>query len=139
MNRSARAALVWQQRIERQRQSGLSIAAFCRQAGCSAPSFYVWRKRLNRNARARERARPSAAGRRRAQGPEPRTPALFVPLRVATADQQPAVAGGSCRAGQGVGIELPGGAVVRLPGDASVGLVTAAIRAASAAAEPSSC
>jgi len=88
---------------------------------CSAPLFHVWRQRLNRNARARERARPIAAGRSRAQGHEPRPPALFVPLRVATADQQPAVAGGSGRAGQGVRIKLPGGAVVRLPGEASGG------------------
>jgi hypothetical protein len=65
---------------------------------------------------------------------------------VAAADQQPAAEGGSGGAGQGVRIQLPGGAVVRLPGDASADLVAAAIRAAmssavitSATEEPSSC
>jgi hypothetical protein len=36
----------WRQRIQRQRASGLSIAAFCRREGQSARLFYAWRVRL---------------------------------------------------------------------------------------------
>ena len=67
------------------------------------------------------------AWRRRLRGVKPRS-SLFVPVELPTA-----IAAG------GVRIELPGGAVLSLPVDAPLELVTAAIRAASAAAEPSSC
>lgn len=36
----------WQRRFSRFQQSQLTVAAFCRQEGVSAPSFYLWRKRL---------------------------------------------------------------------------------------------
>lgn len=138
MDRAAKAALVWKGRIDEQRRSGQSIALFCKQQGFSAPSFYVWRKRLHQ-----KRARPVISGASRA-GDDHRSAAVpgrrsgasswFVPVTVTSAD---------CR---GVRIELPGGIVVSLPGDASLELVTAAIRAASgnqvgngAGAEPSSC
>jgi len=39
-------ALIWEQRIRRQRRSRLSIAEFCRQEGVSAASYYAWRQRL---------------------------------------------------------------------------------------------
>jgi transposase-like protein len=32
--------------LERQAESGLSVADFCRQESVSAPSFYFWRRRL---------------------------------------------------------------------------------------------
>jgi len=37
----------WRALIEQQRQSGLSIAAFCHQQGLAATSFYAWRRRLS--------------------------------------------------------------------------------------------
>ena len=37
---------VWKQRIARQRRSGLSVAKFCRQEGCSQQAFYAWCRRL---------------------------------------------------------------------------------------------
>jgi transposase-like protein len=40
---------VWQARLRRFAESGSSIAKFCRQEGVSAPSFYLWRKRLDKN------------------------------------------------------------------------------------------
>lgn len=42
---------VWRAVLERQRQSGLSIRAFCRREGISEPSFYAWRRELLRRDR----------------------------------------------------------------------------------------
>lgn len=36
----------WQRRLSRFQQSQLTVATFCHQEGVSAPSFYLWRKRL---------------------------------------------------------------------------------------------
>lgn len=37
----------WRDLITRQRRSGQSIAAFCRNHGVSQPSFFAWRRRLH--------------------------------------------------------------------------------------------
>jgi len=115
MGRAAKRGLAsaWERRITRQRRSRLSITEFCSQEGVSSASFYAWRRRLRRGELA---------------GPPSR---LFVPVELPT----PAITAG------GVRIELPGGAVLSLPADAPIELVTAAIRAAmpSALAEQSSC
>jgi hypothetical protein len=39
----------WRKIISQQPASGLSIAAFCRQAEVSPASFYVWRRKLRRD------------------------------------------------------------------------------------------
>lgn len=106
-------AAVWKGRIAEQGRSGLSIAEFCRRQGISAPSFYVWRKRLRRG-----RAISSSSGIRYGGAGQSRSEdgPLFVPIELAAAS--------------GVRLELPGGAVLTLPGDVSVELVTAAIQAA---------
>ena len=44
-NRGQRAR-VWRDVICRQKNSGLSIAQFCRQEGLAQASFYNWRKKL---------------------------------------------------------------------------------------------
>jgi len=36
----------WQQRLDRFRRSGLSVADFCDREGISTASFYTWRRRL---------------------------------------------------------------------------------------------
>lgn len=36
----------WRSLVQRQIESGLSIAAFCRQESLSAPSFYAWKRKL---------------------------------------------------------------------------------------------
>lgn len=106
-------ALAWERRITRQRRSRLSITEFCSQEGVSSASFYAWRRRLRGGESAGPRSR------------------LFVPIELPT----PAIVAA------GVRIELPGGAILSLPADAPLELVTAAIRAAmpSALAEQSSC
>ncbi|HEX5106458.1 MAG TPA: hypothetical protein VFV87_21715 [Pirellulaceae bacterium] len=116
MGRVASEALssVWERRIARQGRSRLSIAEFCSQEGVSTASFYVWRRRL-----------------RGADAAAPQSP-LFVPVELPT----PGIAAG------GVRVELPGGVILSLPADASVELVTAAIRAVmsiAAAGERPSC
>jgi len=98
------AAEVWRERLAQHARSGFSIAEFCRREHLSPPSFYQWRKRLS-------------GVRCAADGPR------FVPVRRA---EDSGVA-------DGVEIELPGGAVVRLPAGASRELVTAAIEAAARA------
>lgn len=96
----------WRKRLRRQGRSGLSVAEFCRRENVSPASFYAWRKRLKA---------------RKEDSPQP----LFVPLAMDLA-QGPS----------GVEIELPGGAVVRLPAQASAELVATAIRAALGSVSP---
>jgi hypothetical protein len=48
----------WRKVIAGQRQSGMSVVAWCRQQGVSAPSFYVWRQRLAKRVVERKLRRP---------------------------------------------------------------------------------
>jgi hypothetical protein len=50
----------WQQRIKRQRESGLSIAEYCRRENISAHGFYVWRRNLRQAASKRHEPRADA-------------------------------------------------------------------------------
>jgi putative transposase len=43
--------LVWKDRLARQRDSGLSIAEFCRHESVSATNFYQWKQKLKGGAR----------------------------------------------------------------------------------------
>ena len=76
---------LWQQRLQRQSTSGLSISAFCAQEGVSLTSFQTWKRRL-------------AA---RSLPPRPQLP-LFVPLHL---DPDPPQAAQPLF--HGVEIELP--------------------------------
>ena len=38
--------LFWRSVLQRQTDSGLNVARFCRQESISAPSFYAWRRKL---------------------------------------------------------------------------------------------
>jgi len=103
-------ARMWEQRISRQRRSGLSIAKFCHQEGVSPASFYAWRRRVLGT----ESFRGGSS--------ETRSP-LFVPVELPAS----ALTAGSVR------IELPGGAVLTLPTDVSAELLSAAVQAVLAA------
>jgi transposase-like protein len=104
MARAADLALAerWRERLARRERIGLSIAEFCRRERISQGSFHQWRRRL-------------AA--RRSDGPT--TGRLFVPVELT-----------GMPTSSGVRIALASGATVALPSDASLELVTAAIRAA---------
>ena len=88
----------WADWIAEQARSGLTISAFCDSIGVSENSFYVWRRKL----RAREGEFTTGAA------------ARLVELTVVDGSV------GSCRAFSGVEIDLPCGAVARVPGDAGV-------------------
>ena len=65
--RDPRKERFWRRLLQRWQRSGLSIRAFCRQQGCSEPSFHAWRRTLAQ--RDRQTATTSA-------------PVTFVPLHV---------------------------------------------------------
>jgi len=54
----------WRQRVKRQRESGLSIAEFCRREKVSAHSFYGWKRKLRQPGSAHGTSRPAAAAKR---------------------------------------------------------------------------
>jgi hypothetical protein len=60
---------LWQQRLQRFQNSGLSVKDFCASEGVSVPSFYSWKRRLA----------PTAAG-GCASGPG--SSPSFIPLRL---------------------------------------------------------
>lgn len=91
---------VWKQRIARQRRSGLSVAKFCRQEGCSQQAFYAWCRRLRDLKRA------------------PLRSSLFVPLELPVSSPP-----------RGVRIELPRGVTMTLPPDASGDVLAAIVQA----------
>ena len=37
---------VWRKRFSQFEQSGLTVAQFCQSIGCSVPTFYQWRRRV---------------------------------------------------------------------------------------------
>jgi hypothetical protein len=45
----------WRNRIDRQRQSGQTIAQFCQQEGVSTPSYYKWKQKLQGKQPARQK------------------------------------------------------------------------------------
>lgn len=48
LKRSANKEEFWRLLVEEQQRCGLSIRAFCRRKAISEPSFYAWRKKLQK-------------------------------------------------------------------------------------------
>lgn len=96
----------WRERLDRFACSELTIGEFCRIEGYCTASFYRWRRKLQDPPRV--------------EGP------AFIPVDHASTL-------GESHAGGRTEIALPGGAVVKLPGDASLAqqrdLITAIIHA----------
>lgn len=69
---SDRKAGEWQQRLLRFEKCRSTVQEFCRREGVSAPSFYLWRKRLGHGRR--HGRKPSAD----------QSPASFRPVRLLT-------------------------------------------------------
>jgi hypothetical protein len=89
----------WRGIIGRQRRSGQSVRGFCREHALSEPSFYAWRREIER----RRAAKDIGTNYGRAQRP------AFVSVELAPA--------ATIGAGQVVECLLPSGAVLRLSAD----------------------
>jgi len=97
----------WRQIFARWRTSGLSIAAFCEDAGLSQQSFYRWRRVLpKRTSRLDPQRRPEAvdSATRKAATAIARPLPLFVPLAVE-----------SIAAAAVLEVVVRGGRVIRVP------------------------
>ena len=84
----------WSAWIDQQGDSGLTISAFCGSVGVTENSFYVWRRKLRS-----DRAVASRSGKFSAES--------FVPLSIVE----------SSGTNHGIEVDLPCGAVVRVPGN----------------------
>lgn len=94
--RSDRASY-WREVVDRQSESGLSAASFCRQESLSAASFYAWRRKFQEQ----ESEFPQAAGR----DDETSLRSQLLPVRI-----EPE------RSSSPVRIVLPQGASIEAPG-----------------------
>ena len=121
----------WRQRIKRQRESGLSIAEFCRRENISSHGFYVWRRNLRQAASTRHESRGEArfqpsrrrgavvTSRRRLRnalvGPTvPPCPANFLQLPVTASQPTPWIE-----------LAMADGTILRLPQQNLAALITA--------------
>ncbi len=89
--------LDWQQRLESQKASGLSVEVYCLQEGVARSSFYRWQRQLKSGVPAA--LLEEEADRRRAESAEV-SEATFLPISLKASP---------------VEIELPNGGIVRLP------------------------
>lgn len=87
----------WQTRIDAQPMSGLNVAQFCAQQGCSVANFYCWKRKLAQSGSAEQQV-----GHAQDTSLNP-----FVQLNTA-----PRIA-----ADKGVELMLPGGTIARIPLD----------------------
>jgi len=101
--------LDWQERLESQKASGLSIDLFCLQEGVSKSTFYRWADLLKNGIP--EEMLVEKAARQRAESGE----TAFVPISLKSSPVQ---------------IELPNGGVVRLPLGVGQAVLVEVIRAA---------
>jgi hypothetical protein len=108
----------WRRQVERQEQSRLTVAEFCRRLGVSTVTFYAWKRRFRETppASALDPERPSARPMPEANGAS--APA-FLPVSILSAGA----------AGQ-LEIELANACVVRLTGSVDPALLRVAIRTA---------
>jgi hypothetical protein len=113
MTRQVNSALwnEWRQRLKRQRESGLSITAFCRAEKLSPHTFHVWRRKL----RPARQVRGVAAGRRRqARSTASSRATGFLQLPFAAGPQSPWIE-----------LALADGTILRLPQQNLAALVAA--------------
>ena len=99
-------ANAWRARIERQRRSGMTIAAFCAREGVSTNSFHQWKRKF---AKTGQPSRQAAAIR----------PADFLALQLTAEPAQHVIE-----------VELPNAVLVRLGADAPSRLASRMLRAA---------
>ena len=112
---------VWRARLARFHTSGLTVKAFCERERVSASNFHAWKRRLKQGVKSENASsqRKANASRRTASGGAAQE--LFVPLPLG---------GLPLAGGAEVRIELPGGAVVRVPLEADDRVLGRVIEAA---------
>lgn len=110
--RNAEKERFWQEVIRRQRGSGQSVRAFCRDQALSEPSFYAWRRKLQRR---RDGQRVRQSPRRTARRP------AFVSVQLDAGTMTTAPGMIECL--------LPSGAVLRWPIDIEPAFVAATVNA----------
>lgn len=103
--------LDWQQRLQNQKESGLSVEVFCLQEGVSKSTYYRWVEQLKNGVP--ESLKAEEAAREQAESGE----AKFLPISLKASP---------------VEIELPNGAVVRLPLGVGQAVLVEVVRAAGA-------
>jgi transposase len=108
--RDKRREALWRRADHRQRGSGLTVRAFCRGSGLSEPTFYFWRRELERRDSAQRQTVPKPR-KRRTQLSKPSLPEAvppFVPVRVTEET--------ACKAGGRIEIVLSAGRRVQVTG-----------------------
>ena len=98
--------ILWRGILQQQRDSGLSVRAFCHREGLKTFNFFRWRRELSRRDRQRNSAIPN-----RSAGESTTTPAspVFLPVRVIDDRRERA------RTVMPIEILLPDGPIVRVP------------------------
>ena len=96
----------WRERLARFRECNLTAKEFCRQEGVSQPSFYQWRKRLDRGRPAAIRTPPSGGK------PTKTVKSMsFLPVKVSSVGDDRSAAFSLAWAE----VELPNGVRIRVP------------------------
>ena len=120
----------WRQRMERQRASGLTIVAFCREDGVSQASFHAWKRKLHGSTSTQHSSEGGATARyprkRRASGPRRRrlqdsAASTTAPMLAADFLQLPVR---SVRSSPWIELSLVDGTLVRIPQENLVALTT---------------
>ena len=97
---------VWRDRLARFHECRLTVKEFCRQEDVSQPSFYQWRKRLDRGRPAAKRTPPSGGKPTKTMKPMP-----FLPVKVSSMGDDCSAAFSTAWAE----VELPNGVRIRVP------------------------
>jgi len=101
-----RSAAQWRALIERQRASGLSVGAWCREHQITRSCFDRWRLKLDHAAQAASPFSSGATGTRLPLAPQPLSQQAFVDIGTLAADTEPAASTVELR------LELGGGVVL---------------------------
>jgi len=96
---------VWRDRLARFGKCKLTVKEFCRQEGVSDPSFYQWRKRLEKDPPDSKHIRRMGGRSTQAEKPQP-----FVPVRVSSAKVLTSSLGSVLAE-----VEFPNGIRIRVP------------------------
>jgi hypothetical protein len=118
----------WRARVERQRESGLSIAEFCRQEKVSSHKFHVWKRKLRlaesgepRSVVAAKRSESRRESVTPRQGPRPTVAGPAVPNGSPSFLELPVTA---VRPSPFIEVALADGTSIRLPQQNMAALVT---------------